>query len=224
MASSQPDSPSDSEHEAIPESPPMPPSLHHAPPSLHDAIPESYTFPLPPLPQQYDTPEQGIVAINIFGRQHGYAVSTLRSKRTKKGVLKTDDQDSCLTARDIYNFRRKLHVDFLAGRTPLQALLIELPKDGEWIFKYEVNDENHVTALFCMHKTSIAFLKTNSWVILMDCTYKTNRYGLLMLDIVGFTATGSTFYIGFAFIKDEKDDSYEVILSCLAEAYEALSL
>ncbi|KAJ5822445.1 hypothetical protein N7447_004785 [Penicillium robsamsonii] len=96
MASSQPDSPSDSEHEAIPESPPMPPSLHHAPPSLHhappslhDAIPESYTFPLPPLPQQYDTPEQGIVAINIFGRQHGYAVSTLRSKRTKKGVLKT---------------------------------------------------------------------------------------------------------------------------------------
>ena len=45
-----------------------------------------------------------------------------------------------------------------------------------------------------------------------------------MLDIVGFTATGSTFYVGFAFIKDEKDDSYEVILSCLAEAYEALGL
>jgi hypothetical protein len=45
-----------------------------------------------------------------------------------------------------------------------------------------------------------------------------------MLDIVGFTATGVTFYVAFAFIKDEKDDSYEVILSCLADAYEALSL
>jgi hypothetical protein len=45
-----------------------------------------------------------------------------------------------------------------------------------------------------------------------------------MLDIVGFTATGSTFYVGFAFIKDERDDTYEVILGCLAEAYEALSL
>jgi hypothetical protein len=45
-----------------------------------------------------------------------------------------------------------------------------------------------------------------------------------MLDIVGFTATGSTFYVGFAFIKDEKDNSYEVILSCLTEAYEALGL
>ena len=58
----------------------------------------------------------------------------------------------------------------------------------------------------------------------MDCTYKTNRYGLLMLDIVGFTATGSTFYVGFAFVRDEKDDSYEVILNCLAKVYEALGL
>ncbi|KAJ5251594.1 hypothetical protein N7489_002004 [Penicillium chrysogenum] len=58
----------------------------------------------------------------------------------------------------------------------------------------------------------------------MDCTYKTNRYGLPLLDIVGFAATGSTYYLGFAFIKDEKDDSYEVVLNCLAEVYESLGL
>ena len=102
-------------------------------------------------------------------------------------------EDSCLTARDVYNLRRKLHVEFLAGRTPLQALLIELPRDGEWIFKHEVDDENHVTALFCMHKSSIAMLRTNSWVISMDSTYKTNRYGLPLLNIVGFAATGQAF-------------------------------
>ena len=336
MASSQPDSPSDCEPEAIPESPPTLPSLHDAPPSLHDAppslptaIPESsppipslHTFPLPPLDPQYDTPEQGIAAINAFARQHGYAVSTLRSKLTKKGLKKTvrlccdrgrtlrerphdgperkrqttliaidcpfgislrlqeskwkltvenqhhnhepsptstyvahrqhelskkapkienqltqglstrhiltgirkEDQDSCLTARDVYNLRRKLHIEFLAGRTPLQALLIELPRDGEWIFKYEVDEENHVTTLFCMHKSSIAMLRTNSWVISMDSTYKTNRYGLPLLDIIGFAATGSSFYVGFAFMKDEKQDSYEVVLSCLAEAFESLTL
>ena len=109
MASSQPDSPSDSEPEAIPESPPtLPslhappslqntaPSLHDAPPSLPTAIPESsplilslHTFPLPPLDPQYDTPEQGIAAINAFGRAYGYAVAILRSKVTKKGVKKT---------------------------------------------------------------------------------------------------------------------------------------
>ena len=53
-------------------------------------------------------------------------------------------------------------------------------------------------------------LQKNPWVISIDCTYKTNRYGLPLLDIVGFAATGSTFHLGFAFMRDEKDDLYEV--------------
>lgn len=58
----------------------------------------------------------------------------------------------------------------------------------------------------------------------MDCTYKTNRYGLPLLNIVSFASTGSTFHIGFAFIKDEKDDSYKVVLNCLTKAYDSLGL
>ena len=63
-----------------------------------------------------------------------------------------------------------------------------------------------------MHKSSVVMLKSNPWVISMDCTYKTNRYGLPLLDIVGFSATGSTFYLRFVFMKDEKQDIYKVIL------------
>jgi hypothetical protein len=55
-----------------------------------------------------------------------------------------------------------------------------------------------------MYKSSIAMLRTNLWVISIDSIYKTNRYGLPLLDIIGFAATRSSFYIGFAFIKDEK--------------------
>ena len=58
----------------------------------------------------------------------------------------------------------------------------------------------------------------------MDCTYKTNRYSLPLLNIVGFVATGSTFYLTFAFIRDKKDHMYKAMLSCLLEAYEALGL
>jgi hypothetical protein len=110
IASSQPNSPSDSKPKAIPESPPTLPSLPNAPPSLYNPIlslpnaplslpnaplslpnaPLSvYTFPLPPLNQQYDTLEQGIAAINAFSALNSYAVLILRSKRTKKGVIKT---------------------------------------------------------------------------------------------------------------------------------------
>jgi hypothetical protein len=58
----------------------------------------------------------------------------------------------------------------------------------------------------------------------MDCTYKTNRYSLPLLDIVGFALTRSTFYIAFTFIKDEYNDSYELILQCLAKVYDSLNL
>ena len=47
-------------------------------------------------------------------------------------------------------------------------------------------------------------------MISIDYTYKTNRYGLPLLDIVGFATTRSIFHLGFAFIRDKKDDLYEV--------------
>ncbi|KAJ5243941.1 hypothetical protein N7489_004037 [Penicillium chrysogenum] len=318
-----------SDCEIVPESPPTLPSTNPTIPALPSNLPstetpsETFTFPILPVNQQFRTHEEAREAVNTFARPHGYAVTSIRSKFTKKGVKKTvplicdrgrepetntdeprpqkrqrstlrlrcpfkmtlrlnlltglwyltienpvhnhppspasthpiqraldldnkrdnvenrlrqgyttkqivtelreADPDTILVPRDIYNTRRKLSDEFLAGRTPLQALLMELPKDGNWIFKYEL-DDSHVSGLFCMHKTSIAMLQMNPWVISIDCTYKTNRYGLPLLDIVGFAATGSTFHIGFCFMRDEKDDSYEVMLSCLAEVYESLGL
>ncbi|KAJ5441771.1 hypothetical protein N7491_004177 [Penicillium cf. griseofulvum] len=296
-----------------------------------DRVPESP----PPVPStnpgtepgpvtQFRTREEGIAAINEFARPHGYAVTSRRSKTTKKGVVKTirlicdrgrvpaevteeplakrrntntlatgcpfrialrlnlttdhwhltienpthnhlpspasthttqraielthkkdkvenairqgrttrqiltklreADPESTIIAQDIYNTRKKLNQIFLAGRTPIQALLQELPKDSDWIFKYEIDDQFHISALFYIHKSSVKILQMNLWVISIDCTYKTNQYSLPLLDIVGFAATGSTFHAGFAFMRDEKEDTYEVILSCLTEVYESLSL
>ncbi|KAJ5855724.1 uncharacterized protein N7529_009668 [Penicillium soppii] len=44
--------------------------------------------------------------------------------------LRDADPGTALISRDIYNTRFKLNQLFLAGRTPIQALLMELPKDG----------------------------------------------------------------------------------------------
>ncbi|KAJ5814464.1 uncharacterized protein N7503_001214 [Penicillium pulvis] len=43
-----------------------------------------------------------------------------------------------------------------------------------------------------------------------------------LLDIVGFTATGLTFFIGFAFLKDEKQETYETALGYLAELFHTI--
>jgi hypothetical protein len=53
----------------------------------------------------------------------------------------------------------------------------------------------------------------------MDCIYITNRFNILLLDIIGFTATSDTFYVAFVFLRDEKQPTYEVALSFLSEIY-----
>ncbi|XP_060969857.1 uncharacterized protein LOC133037065 [Cannabis sativa] len=42
----------------------------------------------------------------------------------------------------------------------------------------------------------------------MDCTYKTNRYRLRLLEIVGVTSTEYTFSIAFVFLESEQEDNY----------------
>jgi hypothetical protein len=56
----------------------------------------------------------------------------------------------------------------------------------------------------------------------MDCTYKTNQYSLPLLDIVGFTALRSSAFLRFAFIQNEQQPTYEIVLDYLADIYDKL--
>jgi hypothetical protein len=60
-------------------------------------------------------------------------------------------------------------------------------------------------------------LRRYPYVLWMDCTYKTNIYKIPLLDIVGATSTGNSFYAGFAFIQNEREASYRLIFDCLQE-------
>ncbi|KAJ5555653.1 hypothetical protein N7535_008087 [Penicillium sp. DV-2018c] len=77
---------SDPEPDAIPEAQPA----IQDPPGQVESIPaEPIKMPLPPLDQQFQTDTEGYIALNNYARQHGYALVTSHSKRTKKGVKKT---------------------------------------------------------------------------------------------------------------------------------------
>ena len=42
----------------------------------------------------------------------------------------------------------------------------------------------------------------------MDCTYKTNRYRLPLLEIVGVTSTNLTFSMAFVYLEAKRVDNY----------------
>jgi alpha-glucosidase len=46
----------------------------------------------------------------------------------------------------------------------------------------------------------------------MDSTYKTNKYGMPLFELVGQTSTEETFNIGFAFMSNEKEENFTWVL------------
>ncbi|GJW41654.1 protein FAR1-related sequence 5 [Tanacetum coccineum] len=61
----------------------------------------------------------------------------------------------------------------------------------------------------------------------MDCTYKTNRLNMPLLDIIGVSCFNTSFYSGFAFLKTETVKSYEWALEAfkvgLKKQYEKIT-
>jgi len=53
--------------------------------------------------------------------------------------------------------------------------------------------------IFWSHPDVVKLINVYNLVFLIDITYKTNRYMLSLLDIVGVTPTGMTFPAAFAY-------------------------
>jgi hypothetical protein len=107
-----------------------------------------------------------------------------------------------ISVRDIYNlrsdFRRILH----HGLPAIQALITNIGEDFE--FDYTIDTRNRLENLLFFHRKSLLLLERFPFSLLFDTTYKTNRFGLYLLDIVGVTAMGDSFVVGQAFLSHEE--------------------
>ncbi|XP_012828637.1 PREDICTED: uncharacterized protein LOC105949879 [Erythranthe guttata] len=90
--------------------------------------------------------------------------------------------------------------------------------EDEYLSYHRSNELNAITDLLRIHPKCIKLAQSYPYVFVIDCTYKTNRYGLPFLEIVGFTCTNMTFSIAFAYLDHEKTENFEWALRCLKEA------
>ncbi|XP_058180076.1 uncharacterized protein LOC131298614 [Rhododendron vialii] len=88
-------------------------------------------------------------------------------------------------ARMVYNAKVNITKVVLAGRTMIQALFDELGQ-GDFTFDIKRDENGHLTHLFFAHPFSIALTKSYPYVFVMDCTYKTNKYKMPLLDMDHF--------------------------------------
>ena len=67
---------------------------------------------------------------------------------------------------------------------------------------------NVVQDIFWTHPDSVKLVNLFNIVILMNSTYKTNKYRMSLLEVVGITSTGLTFSVAFCLLAAEKENNF----------------
>jgi hypothetical protein len=135
-----------------------------------------------------------------------------------------------LIMRDYYNEREDIRRRELQERSPIHALLdILTAENGEnqWWTRFRTQfetDEGPLTHLFIAYRKHIEFLMRNHEVLVLDSTYKTNRFQLPVVNIIGLTPINRLFFAGSAFIKSEKIDDYVYVFNSIKNLYDVKKL
>lgn len=116
--------------------------------------------------------------------------------------------DDNATRRHVYNYRDQIRKLGFEDRDVV-GQFHHLAVESNYVHWHRANpDTNEVTHVFMAHPTSIQLLRSFPWLIGIDVTYKTNKYKMALVEIVGMTPTNKNFLIAYAIMKDESESSY----------------
>ncbi|KAH1238358.1 hypothetical protein GmHk_08G023034 [Glycine max] len=90
--------------------------------------------------------------------------------------------------------------------------LMKLLERDQYIHWHKIKDEDVVRDIFWCHPDAVKL--ACNLVFLIDNTYKINQYRLSLLDFVGVTPTGTTFFAGFAYVEGERINNLDYVMDC----------
>lgn len=88
------------------------------------------------------------------------------------------------TGQDIRNIIKDNKRIDQRGHAPNSALIEDLKNRGTY-YKVTLDEESRITALFIACDESLQLARTNQDIVLLDCTYKTNKFDMPLFHIVG---------------------------------------
>ena len=117
-------------------------------------------------------------------------------------TLKEHNANNSTTMKQVYNARYAYH-SFIRGNNIKMQQLMKLLEWDHYIHWHRFKDKDVVCDIFWSHPDAVKLSNACNLVFLIDSTYKTNRYRLLLLDIVDVTPTRMTFFVAFAYLEGE---------------------
>ncbi|XP_058758088.1 protein FAR1-RELATED SEQUENCE 6-like [Vicia villosa] len=124
--------------------------------------------------------------------------ATLKRKRPK----------NTSNVKQVYNRCYQSKLAIMGDQTEMQHLL-KLLDENNYVCRHRRGDDGvTVRDIYWTHIDSIKLFNMFPTVLIIDSTYKTNKYRLPLLEIVGVTSTKKTYFVGFAFLECEKEDKF----------------
>jgi hypothetical protein len=105
----------------------------------------------------------------------------------------------------------------------MNALADQLFREGFWS-QFQTSPDGRVKAVVFAHPDSVAYLQSYPDVLILDCTYKTNKYGMPLFDVIGVDACQRSFCIAFAFLGGETEEDYAWVLNRLNTLFESRNI
>lgn len=124
------------------------------------------------------------------------------------GLIKNSDPSVLITPKDVHNLHIQFRREKLQDKSPLQYLQEELVTH-QWKYEFKKDKEGYIEFFIFAHPESIQYANRYNRVFVLDCTYKTNRYGMPLLHIIGVSPSNTTFSIAFCFMQNEQEESYK---------------
>ncbi|KAI5652702.1 hypothetical protein M9H77_29889 [Catharanthus roseus] len=116
-------------------------------------------------------------AIGVYSHGHAQA-----AKLTDKQLIQTEQfkEPYATPAQKIYNVIVKIKKNRMQGRNTVEEVLCLSAQRGYTVFYRNYEDNNVLSDVVVAHPTSIEMMRTWSYILIMDMTYKTNKESDLM--------------------------------------------
>lgn len=180
-----------------------------------DVVDSTHNHSLSETPSQHtryrkptEEQKQLIGELSAAGVPPRMVVSSLQAKSSGNTLI---------TPAEIYNQKKKLRKERFSTLTPIEVLVKEFEEDDTWAANYTTDPERHVNYLFFAYKPAIDLAQRFHDVLLIDATYRTNRYNMPLLHFMGVTSIGTSFTIAWCFMAQETETQYRKALSDFKE-------
>jgi hypothetical protein len=158
---------------------------------------------------------------SLYEEMKALGEAGLKPSEILLALKKTHPNEAILaTISTIYTARKKAQQEMLQGISPIVHLNKTL-MNTNFTTATKVDSEGTLKGLFFCHARSVNLLKAYPHIILLDCTYKTNKYRMPLLHISGITGSNKTFSVAFCFMAEETEPFYDWALQSLLTVFDS---